>query len=87
MAGSFDRIVGTHCHLEQVGTGMDTTKSVLIVGVGDIGHHDVERARLFALTGQALGLAADAIHAAGALLQRGRVPGQVMVDDVAALSV
>ena len=33
------------------------------------------------------GLGADAIRAAGALLDRGRVPGQVVVDDVTAVSV
>jgi hypothetical protein len=88
-AVTIDRVLAAHRDLEDVGATVDDAEAVLVVGAGDVRDGDVERAVSvpFPVASEPLGLAADAVYATGALFEGGRVPRQVVMNDVTAFAV
>ena len=60
---------------------------MLVVGARDVGDHDIQVALAIPVAAKPLGLASDAVDTARPLLQRRWIPGEVVVNHVAALPV
>ena len=66
---------------------MHYAEPMLVVGARDVRNGDIEGAISVAVAPEPFGLAAEAIDTARPLLERRRVPREVVVDNVAALAV
>jgi len=84
-----DSHITAHRDLEQLSALVELFEHPFITGGREVRHADLHRRRIARATVQPLTLdfAANPVNTAGALLDGRRVPRQVMMDDVAALSV
>ena len=82
-----DGVVAAHRDFEDVSAPLHDPEPMLVVRSGDVGDGDVEETISVAIAPNPFGLAPEAIDTASSLLERRRVPREIVVDDVATLSV